>query len=205
LTEPEQITAALDRLIEQERSRLRGGPEETIRELRGKLKALARRRNAYQDQQAAGYMTLEELGLKLRELEEARDAVERELEACTNRGERVRYLEGLRTMFTGEWVQYCVGEKPTEPENMRFNGVTLEAIEEWRDEGREVLATFWKENGQKAWARAERAKLEEYTPEERHERYQELELRVIAHSKEELEISGVCFGPERIYICETSN
>jgi hypothetical protein len=37
------------------------------------------------------------------------------------------------------------------------------------------------------------------------EQYEELELRVIAYSKEKLEVSGVCFGPERFYICGTSN
>jgi len=59
-------------------------PEGTIRELHGKLEALARRRTAYQDEQGAGYLTLDELGAKLAELEEARDALERELEACRN-------------------------------------------------------------------------------------------------------------------------
>ena len=47
-------------------------------------------RSAYQDQQAAGYMMLEELGSKLRGLEETRRLAQAELAALEAREERVR-------------------------------------------------------------------------------------------------------------------
>jgi len=54
---------------------------------------------------------------------------------------------------------------------------------------------------------AHQARLEalaKHTPEERRERYRELDLRVVAHSKEEIEVSGL-FDPERIYISAPSS
>lgn len=50
------------------------------------------------------------------------------------------------------------------------------------------------------FARAQREDLENSTPEERRVHYENLELRVVALSKDELEISGV-FGRETLYIC----
>jgi hypothetical protein len=53
----------------------------------------SRLRSAYQNQQAAGLMTLEELGSKLAKLEETRRIAEEELAALVTRVERVRELE----------------------------------------------------------------------------------------------------------------
>jgi hypothetical protein len=47
------------------------------------------------------------------------------------------------------------------------------------------------------FANAEREQLENSTPEDRHVHYGDLELRVVALSKDELEISGV-FGKETL-------
>jgi hypothetical protein len=47
------------------------------------------------------------------------------------------------------------------------------------------------------------AALADATPEQRRERYASLDLRVVAHSKEELEVSGL-FGTEMIYTCNPS-
>jgi Recombinase zinc beta ribbon domain len=203
LTEPEQITDGLDRLIEQERSRLRGDPEVAIRELHGKLEALACRRNAYQDQQAAGYMTLDELGPKLTELEEARNAIERELEACKNRGSRIAELKAMRDFWAmrGELWE------------------TLDELREWtavqhpnetaaRYQMRILVAEDYNNHLHRVRDKARKARLSELqnaTPEPRRQQYEELELRVTAYSKEEYEVAGVCFDPERFYICATSH
>jgi hypothetical protein len=50
-------------------------------------------RNAYQDQQAAGLITLEELGSKLKDLDETRLHAERELRALRDSQARVEELE----------------------------------------------------------------------------------------------------------------
>jgi hypothetical protein len=52
-----------------------------------------RKRSAYQDQQAAGLMTLEELGSKLRELDSTRRTAERELATLRGRRQCVEELE----------------------------------------------------------------------------------------------------------------
>ena len=53
----------------------------------------ARLRGAYQDQQAAGLMTLEELKEKLSELDQMRQHAERELSALEDHRERVEQVE----------------------------------------------------------------------------------------------------------------
>lgn len=154
MTRPERIVEGFDRLIEQERSRLRGDPEQDALRLHGELEALARRRGAYQDQQAAGMMTLEELGHKLQAIEEGREAVERELEACRGRGERVERLEEIKQRWLG---------------------------------GEQMWTTY-----------IEGLDHRSATPERKRTLYRELELRVVALSKDELEVSGV-FGTETVY------
>ena len=194
LASPEQIVAGIDRLIEKERSRLRGDPKEDLRALYDRLEAFARRRAAYQDQQAAGYMTLEELGAKLEELEEAREAVERGLEACKNRGSRIAELEEARDLFS-------------------FRGAfweELEELDEWttvdgpHGEYRvRVPVEEWKKSYRRMSREASFDALKKFTPEQRREKYRELELKVTALSKEELSVSGV-FDTERLYISEPS-
>ena len=178
-------------------------PEDTIRELHGKLEALARRRTAYQDQQAAGYLTLDELGAKLAELEEARHALERELEACRNRGARLAELEAMRDFWSGsgelwetldEIREWTATQHPDE--TAALYQTRLLAVENYKDRLHDM---------QDKARKARLSDLHNATPEQRRQQYEELELRVIAYSKEELEVSGVCFGPERFYICGTSN
>jgi len=93
LKDPQTIRTGMERLIEQERSVNRGDPERTTRAWAEKLAECARLRAAYQDQQAAGLMTLEELGAKLTQLEEARRHAEREIMALKDFQERVEKLE----------------------------------------------------------------------------------------------------------------
>jgi site-specific DNA recombinase len=81
LQDPEKISAGMETLIEQERST---APQEVAKEAKAwqqKIAECARKRNAYQDQQAAGLMTLEKLGSKLQQLDEAHRLAQAELEA----------------------------------------------------------------------------------------------------------------------------
>jgi site-specific DNA recombinase len=93
LVDPERIRSGMERLIEQERTTHVGDPEQEAEAWARKIAECDRRRCAYQDQQAAGLMTLEELGAKLKELESARTSAERELVALKDRRRRVEELE----------------------------------------------------------------------------------------------------------------
>jgi len=93
LKNPERIKAGMEALIEQEQA---NGPRHFAKEeatWAEKVAECARLRSAYQDQQAAGLMTLDELGAKLKELERTRELAQAELAAITLRKERVEELE----------------------------------------------------------------------------------------------------------------
>jgi site-specific DNA recombinase len=96
LKDPQRLRAGMERLIEQERNTKRGDPEREAQVWAETITKCARLRNAYQDQQAAGLMTLEELGSKLRELEETCLHAERELSALRDSQTRVEELEADR-------------------------------------------------------------------------------------------------------------
>jgi DNA repair ATPase RecN len=96
LKDPERIRAGMDRLIEQERNSKRGDPEREAQAWAETITKCVRLRNAYQDQQAAGLMTLEELGSKLKDLDETRLHAERELTALQESRARVEELEADR-------------------------------------------------------------------------------------------------------------
>jgi hypothetical protein len=90
LKDPERIQAGVRELIEQERTTGHGGVQKEVQFWEEKLAECSRLRSAYQDQQAAGLMTLEELGSKLKTLEQTRNIAEGELSA---REERTKDLE----------------------------------------------------------------------------------------------------------------
>jgi hypothetical protein len=71
-------------------------------------------RSAYQDQQAAGLMTLEELASKLKELDETRRHAERELAGLKNQQERVAELEADRDAL----LEYVAAAIPEELDNL---------------------------------------------------------------------------------------
>jgi hypothetical protein len=99
LKEPERIKAGMEALIEQERA---NGPRHFAKEestWAEKIAECARLRSAFQDQQAAGLMTIEELGAKLKELERTNKLAQVELEAITLRKERVEELEMNRDVL----------------------------------------------------------------------------------------------------------
>jgi hypothetical protein len=93
LKDPERLRAGLDAMIEAERNGIHGDPD---REARGWLEQLAETghmRAGYQELAAKGLLSFDELGERLRQLEESREKARKELEALRNRQERVEALE----------------------------------------------------------------------------------------------------------------
>ena len=160
LLNPAEIVRSLDELIAAERIRLRTDPEEEFRELRRRDTDLTRRRAAYQEQQAAGLMTLEELRVRLSEIAEAKEEIVRQLEACENRGSRIAELQAVRDSF---------------------------------NEGDPMFLAYV-EGGRPPY---------DAEPEERNREYRRLELRVVALSKDEVEVSGI-FGQQIVSISASS-
>jgi site-specific DNA recombinase len=94
LTDPERTRIGFERLIEQERSSARrGDPEREAKAATETIAECARLRGAYQDQQAAGLMTLDELGSKLSQLEEMRLHAERAIAAVRDSQKRIEALQ----------------------------------------------------------------------------------------------------------------
>jgi hypothetical protein len=72
LKDPDKLRAGIEVLIEQEREAARDPREDKATIWEEKIAECSRLRSAYQDQQATGHMTLEELSAKLAELEGTR-------------------------------------------------------------------------------------------------------------------------------------
>jgi site-specific DNA recombinase len=96
LREPEKVRHGMERLLEEERTSRGGDPEHEPEVWAQKIAECARLRSAYQDQQAAGLMTLEELGTKLEELEKTRSTAERGLSVLSDNQQRLSELESDR-------------------------------------------------------------------------------------------------------------
>lgn len=94
LENPEKIRQQLDAAIAAETTR--NPDEDAIGWLRI-IEECDRKRANYQDQQAAGYMTLEELGSKLAELNESKATAQRELDRVQEGRRRVEELEATKT------------------------------------------------------------------------------------------------------------
>ncbi len=94
LTDPEQLRADLEEMINREReSNLRSDPELEKKAWMDKLADIDRMRSGYQEQAAKGLMTLDELAARLRELEGTRRTAERELAILKDRRESIEWLE----------------------------------------------------------------------------------------------------------------
>ncbi len=93
MKDPEQLRDDLEQMIDLQREGMRGDPEREAKAWFEKLSKVERLRSAYQDQQAEGLITLDELRAKLSSLEEARTTAQRELEALRGRRERIEELE----------------------------------------------------------------------------------------------------------------
>ena len=104
LKAPERIRAGMNALIDQERAASSRSPGEEATVWAKKIEQCDRLRSAYQDQQAGGLMTLEELGSKLKGLEETRKLAQAELAALETREKRVRELEKDRDALLESWA-----------------------------------------------------------------------------------------------------
>ena len=93
LKDPEKIRLGMNKMIEEEWTKRVGDPEREARTWTEKLAESDRLRAAYQDQQAAGHVTLEELGGKLEELEAMRNPARAEIAHLLEHKERVEELE----------------------------------------------------------------------------------------------------------------
>jgi hypothetical protein len=82
----------MERLIEEERTSQAQDPEHEAELWAQKIADCARQRSAFQDQQAAGLMSLEELGSKLQDLDNTRRIAEQELAAVKDHRRRVQDL-----------------------------------------------------------------------------------------------------------------
>ena len=93
LKDPEKIRTGLEALIERGPAAPGADPSSEIAKWEAKLAENTRLRRAYQDQQAAGLMTLAELRSRLGELDEARATTESELRALKSYRQRTKELE----------------------------------------------------------------------------------------------------------------
>src|SRR5919107_811871 len=92
LSDPDTIRRSLDALIERETEEVREDSPLVADTLSEKLSHNAQTRRAYQDQQAAGLMTLEELAARLEELEHTRKVLEAELGALERTRQKAEEL-----------------------------------------------------------------------------------------------------------------
>ena len=93
LQDPENIKVGLEELIEQQRAAGSRDPEKEATTWAEKIGECDRLRRAYQDQQAAGLMTLKELRERLGELDDISRMAQAELKALADREERIKELE----------------------------------------------------------------------------------------------------------------
>ena len=105
LKDPYRIRAGIEELIEREREAGRDDPEGEIRHWDERIAECSRLRSAYQDQQAAGLMTLEELASKLAKLEETRRFAVAELATLDAREQRAKELEADRDTLLDSYAE----------------------------------------------------------------------------------------------------
>jgi DNA repair ATPase RecN len=93
LKDPEKIRQGLEALIRQQGEETHENSAKTAQEWEDKLDEYAWLRRAYQDQQAAGLMSMDELRLRLEELDEGRKVAEAELKILRRSHERMEDLK----------------------------------------------------------------------------------------------------------------
>ena len=93
LTDPDQLRADLDAMIEEERQGLPSEPQQEVKPWLSKLAQVEHKRSRFQDMAAEGYINLDELGAKLSELEEIRTTAVERLEAIRHYQERIEEME----------------------------------------------------------------------------------------------------------------
>jgi hypothetical protein len=105
LIDPGRLRAGFDSLIEKERHLSRNGSEDEARRLRQELERIAHKRTRAQDLALDGLLTREDLRAKLFELDEARGAIQKALEAYVQRAKRLKTLEQDRDATLAAFVE----------------------------------------------------------------------------------------------------
>lgn len=118
LSDPERIERQIEERIKREREAARDPEGEAAMGVR-KLEEVANKRARFQDQQAAGLLTLSELGDKLRRLEEERQAAQRGLEMARNQQARIDELERDRTIVLSLYAGLAIGDLTVFPPEER--------------------------------------------------------------------------------------
>ena len=93
LKDPKRLREGLEEMIELERDEVQGDPDREAKAWANKLAAAVNKRSRLQDLAAEGLITFDELGAKLKALEEERERARRELEALEDHRARLRDLE----------------------------------------------------------------------------------------------------------------
>jgi hypothetical protein len=79
MLDPEHLLEDIERMIEEERNTVHGGPEREVAVWLDSIATAERKRSGFQDMAAEGLITLDELRSKLAELNDLRKTAEREL------------------------------------------------------------------------------------------------------------------------------
>jgi hypothetical protein len=143
LQDPKKISSGMNTLIAQERVT---GPQDAAKEAKvwkRKIAECVHKRSAYQDQQAAGLMTLEELGSKIQELDDVRRLAQAEVEALTRRQEYIEELEKDREALLksmAEIVPDALEDLTPQERNKIYRMLRLEVAP--FEEGYEVSGAF---------------------------------------------------------------
>jgi hypothetical protein len=93
LKNPERLRVGIERMIEEQRAALRGDPTPEIERWQAEIEKAERMRDGYLDQQAEGIISMGELKAKLATLEATRKTAQRELEALSQRREKIEQLK----------------------------------------------------------------------------------------------------------------
>ncbi len=93
LQDPSRVRAGLDALIEQERKGTRGDADREAKAWLDRLAEADKMRRGFQEQAAKGLMTLDELGERLKDIEETRETARAELAILEEGRRRLEELE----------------------------------------------------------------------------------------------------------------
>jgi site-specific DNA recombinase len=142
LKDPNKVRAGVESLIQEEKQA--SGPSDREREAmlwKEKLAEISNMRTRYQEMAAKGLITFEELGARLRELEEARKKAEVELSTIRNTQRRVKELERDRDTLIETMsmrVPEALDNLAPEEKNKLYRMLRLEAtrvLEGWSVSG----------------------------------------------------------------------
>jgi site-specific DNA recombinase len=131
LRRPDRLLAGLEKMIESERRTVNGGTEEEAARWSSQAEKARAKRSRYQEQEAEGLMTREELRARLTELDGVLRTAEAELENLRRREERIGALERSGEELLGTYAELVPEElEDVAPEERRHLYLLLQ-IEVW--------------------------------------------------------------------------